>query len=128
MLVIYPAIIHEDTDGLWAEFPDLPGCFTQGDSQEELLANAEEAMECFLLGLLEDGKKLPAATHSTEILLTEANTYTSLIQAKIDLAKNTKSVKKTLTIPAWLNKRALEANINFSNLLQDALVKELKIV
>ena len=127
MLVIYPAIIHEDTDGLWAEFPDLPGCFTQGDSQEELLANAEEAMECFLLGLLEDGEKLPAATHPTEILLTEANTYTSLIQAKIDLAKNTKSVKKTLTIPAWLNKRALDANINFSNLLQDALVKELKI-
>lgn len=47
MLVIYPAIIHVDDDGLWAEFPDLPGCFTQGDTQEELLANAEEAMECF---------------------------------------------------------------------------------
>lgn len=128
MLVIYPAIIHEDTDGLWAEFPDLPGCFTQGDSQEELLANAEEAMECFLLGILEDGEKLPTATHPANIVLTEPNTYTSLIQAKIDLAKNTKSVKKTLTIPAWLNKRALDANINFSSLLQDALVKELKIV
>lgn len=51
-----------------------------------------------------------------------------MYQTKIDLAKNTKSVKKTLTIPAWLNKRALDANINFSNLLQDALVKELKIV
>ena len=49
MLVIYPAIIHVDDDGLWAEFPDLPGCFTQGDTQEELLANAAEAMECFLL-------------------------------------------------------------------------------
>ena len=44
MLVIYPAIIHVDDDGLWAEFPDLPGCFTQGDTQEELLANAAEAM------------------------------------------------------------------------------------
>ena len=60
MLVIYPAIIHVDDDGLWAEFPDLPGCFTQGDTQEELLANAAEAMECFLLGLLEDGEKLAA--------------------------------------------------------------------
>lgn len=128
MLVIYPAIIHEDDDGLWAEFPDLPGCFTQGDTQEELLANAQEAAECFLLGLLEDGEKLPVATAPQNIKLTEANTYTSLIQAKIDLAKHSKSVKKTLTIPAWLNKRALEANINFSSLLQDALVKELKIV
>lgn len=128
MLVIYPAIIHEDSDGLWAEFPDLPGCFTQGDTQEELLANAEEALECFLLGALEDGEKLPSATVPQNIKLTEPNTYTSLIQAKIDLAKHSKSVKKTLTIPAWLNKRALEANINFSSLLQDALVKELKIV
>lgn len=123
MLVIYPAIIHVDDDGLWAEFPDLPGCFTQGDTQEELLANAAEAMECFLLGLLEDGEKLPQASAPQNIKLTEPNTYTSLIQSKIDLAKNTKSV-----IPAWLNKRALDANINFSSLLQDALVKELKIV
>ena len=128
MLVIYPAIIHVDDDGLWAEFPDLPSCFTQGDTQEELLANAAEARECFLLGLLEDGEKLPQPSAPQAIKLTEPNTYTSLIQTKIDLAKNTKSVKKTLTIPAWLNKRALDANINFSSLLQDALVKELKIV
>lgn len=96
MLVIYPAIIHVDDDGLWAEFPDLPGCFTQGDTQEELLANAAEAMECFLLGLLEDGEKLPQASAPQAIKLTEPNTYTSLIQTKIDLAKNTKSVKKRL--------------------------------
>lgn len=128
MLVVYPAIIHDDADGLWAEFPDLPGCFTQGDTQIELLTNASEAIECFLLGLLEDGEKLPVATPPKTIKLTEPNTYISLIEANIDLAKNTKSIKKTLTIPAWLNKRALAANINFSSLLQDALIKELKIV
>lgn len=128
MLVVYPAIIHDDTDGLWAEFPDLPGCFTQGDTQIELLTNASEAIECFLLGLLEDGDTLPVATSPKTMQLTEPNTYISLIEANIDLAKNTKSVKKTLTIPAWLNKRALAANINFSSLLQDALIKELKIV
>lgn len=128
MLVVYPAIIHDDADGLWAEFPDLPGCFTQGDTQIELLTNASEAIECFLLGLLEDGEKLPIATPPKTIKLTEPNTYISLIEASIDLAKNTKSIKKTLTIPVWLNKRALAANINFSSLLQDALIKELKIV
>lgn len=74
MLVIYPAIIHVDDDGLWAEFPDLPGCFTQGDTQEELLANAAEAMECFLLGLLEDGEKLPQPSAPQNIKLTEPNT------------------------------------------------------
>ena len=128
MLAIYPAVIHDDTDGLWAEFPDMPGCFTQGDNQEELLANAAEAIECFLLGLLEDGENLPTPTPPQNIHPKEKNTYVSLIQADIDLSKNTKSVKKTLTIPAWFNQRALASNINFSNLLQNALMKELNVL
>ena len=127
MLFIYPAIIHVDDDGLWAEFPDLPGCFTQGDNQQELLANAAEAMECYVLGLLEDGQKLPVPSLPQSLRLPDTNTYTTLIQSDVDLAKNTKSVKKTLTLPAWLNQRALEAKINFSNVLQSALMKELKI-
>lgn len=127
MLFIYPAIIHVDDDGLWAEFPDLPGCFTQGDNQQELLANAAEAMECYVLGLLEDGQKLPVPSLPQSLHLPDTNTYTTLIQSDVDLAKNTKSVKKTLTLPAWLNQRALEAKINFSNVLQSALMKELKI-
>jgi antitoxin HicB len=128
MLAIYPAIIHDDEDGLWAEFPDLPGCFTQGDTQEELLGNAAEAMECFLLGLLEDGERLPVPTSPKSIHLDGQDVYLSLIQANIDLAKNTKSVKKTLTIPAWLNQRAVASNINFSSLLQNALMKELNVI
>lgn len=128
MLFIYPAIIHDDIDGLWAEFPDLIGCSTQGNSQQEILANAAEAMECYILGELEAGEKLPSASSPKDIALTEENTYMTLIQADIDLAKNTKSIKKTLTIPAWLNQRALDKNINFSNILQKALIKELNIV
>ena len=127
MLFIYPAIIHVDNDGLWAEFPDLPGCSTQGDNQQELLANAAEAMECYVLGLLEDDQTLPTPSLPQNLQLAEPNTYTTLIQSDVDLAKNTKSVKKTLTLPAWLNKRALDAKINFSNVLQNALMKELKI-
>lgn len=127
MLFIYPAIIHDDVDGLWAEFPDLEGCSTQGDSQQEILANAAEAMECYLLGLLEDGEKLPIPTPPQKIKSQEENTYVSLVQSDVDLAKNTKSVKKTLTIPYWLNQQALKEKINFSNVLQTALMKELKI-
>ena len=127
MLAIYPAIIHDDPDGLWAEFPDLPGCATQGDTQEEILESAAEAMECYLLGLLEDGENLPAPSAPKNISCAPG-TYLSLIRADIDLAKNTKSVKKTLTIPAWLNQRALAANVNFSNLLQNALMKELHVM
>lgn len=127
MLFIYPAVIHDDPDGLWAEFPDLPGCHTQGDTQGELLSNAAEAMECYILGILDDGESLPAPTAPQEIHLTDSNTYLSLIRSDVDLAKNTRSVKKTLTIPAWLNKRAQDQHINFSQVLQSALMRELKI-
>ena len=48
MKTIYPAIVHNEDDGLWIEFPDLPGCYTQGDDIEELLNNAEEALGAFL--------------------------------------------------------------------------------
>ena len=57
-----------------------------------------------------------------EIKRLDKNAFATLIQSDVDLAKNTKSVKKTLTIPAWLNQRALDKGINFSKVLQEALV------
>lgn len=122
MVFIYPAIIHEDSDGLWAEFPDLEGCTTYGDSVAEILSNAAEAMELFVLGLLEDGEKPPVPTDAKEITGLDAHSYVTLIRSDVDLAKNTKSVKKTLTIPAWLNQRALDQGVNFSKVLQEALI------
>ncbi len=127
MKLIYPAVIHDDSDCFWIEFPDLKGCFTQGDTLEDVLSNAEEALECYALSLLEDGKALPEASSPKKIVLKDKNTFTSLIQADVDLAKNTRSVRKTLTIPSWLNDRALAENVNFSGVLQKALLKELKI-
>lgn len=121
MLFIYPAIIHEDTDGMWAEFPDLTGCTTYGDSVAEILTGAKEAMELFLLGVLEDGEYPPTPSDIKKIKH-DAHSFVTLIQSDVDLAKNTKSVKKTLTIPAWLNQRALDKGINFSKVLQEALI------
>ena len=127
MVVIYPAVIHDDDDGLWSEFPDLEGCQSQGDSIEEILANSAEALECFALGLLENGKKLPVPSSPTRIA-TEDGSFVTLIKADVDLAKNTRSVKKTLTIPAWLNERAVASGVNFSSVLQDALLAHLGIL
>ncbi len=121
MLFIYPAIIHEDSDGIWAEFPDLKNCSTFGDSLADVLQNATEAMELFVLGLLENGIQPPKATDIKNMHLAK-NTFATLIKSDVDLAKNTKSVKKTLTIPAWLNQRALDKGINFSKVLQEALI------
>lgn len=122
MLFIYPAVIHEDIDGMWAEFPDLQGCTTYGETMEEILSGAAEAMELYVLGLLEDGVQPPVPTDIKDIKGLDTNAFATLIQSDVDLAKNTKSVKKTLTIPAWLNQRALDKGINFSKALQEALV------
>jgi antitoxin HicB len=124
MLFIYPAVIHDDPDGYWAEFPDLQGCSSQGETLEEILSNAKEAMELFVLGLLEDGIPTPVPTPVKTLKNLDKNAFTTLIQSNIDLAKNSKSVKKTLTIPAWLNDRALAKNINFSQVLQEALISK----
>lgn len=124
MKFIYPAIIHDDADGFWAEFPNLEGCTTFGDTLDEVLLNAVEAMELYILGMLEDGQKPPTPSDIRQLPLPDKNTFSTLISSNIDLAKNTKSVKKTLTIPAWLNQRALDKGINFSQVLQEALVRK----
>ena len=59
MKFIYPAIIHDDADGFWAEFPDLAYTSSTGATLTELVTNAQEAMELYILGALEDGQTLP---------------------------------------------------------------------
>lgn len=122
---IYPAIFHEDTDGLWAEFPNLPGCFTDGESMEELLKNASEAMAGYILTLLEDGKHLPKAD-SPLTIRAQKDSFVTLVSADVDLTKDTKSVKKTLSIPRWMDEQAKAKHINFSGTLQKALLQELQ--
>lgn len=121
MQFIYPAIIHQENDGFWAEFPDLEGTFTQGDSLNEIMTNATEAMELTVLELLENSKSLPKATEVNSVRH-DKQSFVTLIQSDIDLAKNSKSIKKTLTIPAWLNDKALAKEINFLKVLQEALI------
>ena len=123
MKFIYPAIIHDDSDGFWAEFPDLEYTSSTGATLTELITNAQEAMELYILGALEDGQSLPAPTSIRNLPCTDSS-YPTLVQTDIDLGKNSKSIKKTLTIPAWLNERALEKGVNFSQLLQEALVEK----
>ena len=124
MQYIYPAVIHEDPDGLWAEFPDLPGCQTFADTMDELLSNAAEALACELVESLSHGDKLPPPRAMQSIAVKE-HSYPTLIRADINLAKGSRSVKKTLTIPAWLDERARAQGVNFSKTLHDALLEKI---
>ena len=128
MIFIYPAIVHLDDDGIWLEFPDLVGCTSFGDSIEEVYDNAVEAMEVYILSALENNISLPKSSDINILKKSvDDNSFITFIKANVDLAKNTKSIKKTLTIPEWLNKLAIEKNINFSQVLQEALVKKINL-
>lgn len=125
---IYPAIFHaEDVGGYSVDFPDLLGCVTEGDSLEEALDMANDALGIYLYTLRQDGKEFPKATNPAAIK-TKSKEFVTLIEwnelAYLKKVDN-KAVKKTLTIPSWLNSLAEEKEINFSQVLQDALKKQL---
>lgn len=125
MKVIYPAIFHREDNAYWVEFPDLEGCQSFGDTIEETLSGAKEALAAYCVTLFEQGKKLPAPS-DTESINVPAGSFTSLVEA--ELITKSQSVKKTLTIPSWLNKAAEENGVNFSGVLQTALMEKLGLI
>ncbi len=127
MKLIYPAVFHEDKDGIWVEFPDLQGCQTYGETIQDVLDSAKEALEGYCITLLEEKHKLPSAS-DIKTIKPEKNAFVSLVETDMTthFAKQ-KSVKKTLSIPNWLNEAAEAQHINFSAVLQSALMEQLNI-
>lgn len=123
MIFNYIMIIHNQ-DGYWAEFPDLDGCHAQGETIDEIMIDAKGALETHIYGILLDGDALPPATDAKKIPL-ESGDILALVSADVDINKENKSVKKTLTIPAWLNEKAEAQGTNFSKTLQEALINKL---
>ena len=119
MKVVYPAILHREDGAYWIEFPDLEGCQSFGDTLMEIMDNAKEALTGYCLTLIEEQRKLPAASDLDTIEMEDGD---GIVVIEANLKDATKSVKKTLTIPAWLNAAAESRNINFSETLQNALV------
>lgn len=121
MLFCYPAVFHRENDEYWVEFPDLEGCHTFGSSVNETLQNAQEALSSHLLTMLEAGDDLPTPRDLATVAAPDDG-FTSYVTCNVDPYKDTRAVKKTLTIPAWLNDRAIARGINFSQALQEALL------
>lgn len=127
----YPAVFHQEDDGGFSVyFPDLLGCVTEGDTLEEAIGMAEDALGIYLFTLKEDKEDAPAPSNPVDVKVTGRD-FVSLIEYdEVAYLKRTDShsVKKTLTIPAWMDVLAKEHNLNFSNVLQNAIRKELGLV
>jgi len=127
MKYAYTAIFTPEENGLYSvSFPDLPGCYTSGDDMSDAVYMAQDVLNLTLYDLEQDNKPIPKASKPQD-LSTSGEQFTSVIAVDTDTYRRfyeNKSVKKTLTIPMWLNERAEQANVNFSGVLQSAL-KEL---
>ncbi|MEW9124893.1 MAG: type II toxin-antitoxin system HicB family antitoxin [Thermotaleaceae bacterium] len=126
---IYPAVFDYADDGISIFFPDLPGCFSCADTDEEAIYMAKEALGLHLYGMEEDGEDMPVPTTINKINL-ESHQVVVLVEVLMPIVREAVenfSVKKTLSIPQWLNKLAIDNNINFSQVLQSALKEHLGI-
>ena len=124
---VFPAIFTYEEDGISIEFPDLPGCLSCADTTEEATKMAKEALALHLYGMEEDNDEIPNDTPINNLTLLK-NQIPTLIEVYMPLfrtAIENQSIKKTLTIPQWLNKIAEQNNINFSQVLQNALKEQL---
>lgn len=125
MKLTYPACFYpcEETDGYTVEVPDLPGCVSEGETLADAILMATDAASGWVLDELEDGRPVPPARPLKDAV-PEAGGFVNLLVLDMDAYAEkygNKAVRKNLTIPAWLNTFAESNQINFSQVLQDAL-------
>lgn len=124
----YPVIFHKEETGSYSVFvPDLPGCNTEGETLDEAYEMVADAIGLYLEGIKEE--EYPVRS-DPKMITVEENEFVALVEfnkLEYDKKYNTKAVKKTLTIPAWLNEYAEKENVNFSGVLQDALKSKLNV-
>ena len=125
MKLVYPAVFRpcEEKAGYTVTVPDLPGCVTEGDTLAGAILMAEDAASGWVLDELEDGNIAPAAS-PMEAVCVKPGEFVNLLVLDMDAYAEKyggKAVRKNLTIPAWLNTFAEKHQVNFSQVLTDAL-------
>lgn len=129
MKLVYPAVFTPciEKEGYTVEVPDLPGCVTEGKDLVDAIEMGVDAASGLVLGELEEGNNIPAPSLRKEnIKLEDPESFVSMLVLDMDAYAEKygdKTVRKNITIPAWLNTYGEKNNINFSRVLQDALLK-----
>ena len=129
MKYAYTAVFTPEEGGFNVHFPDLQGCYTCGDDIADAIYMAQDVLNLTLCDLEDDNKPIPFASKQGEIAIADGQSV-SIIIADTDAYRricDEKAVKKTLTLPGWLNERAEREGLNFSGVLQEALKAHLHI-
>ena len=127
---VYPAVFTEEERGYSVFFPDLEGCYTCGDNLNDAIKMAEDILAFVLYDYEREERVIPAPSKRQDIEMEKEEDFVNYIACDtIEYQKrhNNRAIKKTLTIPEWLNDLAIRQNINFSQVLQEALMKKLNV-
>ncbi|MDY3919013.1 MAG: type II toxin-antitoxin system HicB family antitoxin [Candidatus Limivivens sp.] len=128
---VYPAIFTPEEDGGYSVFfPDLEGCYTCGDDLQDALFMANDVLAFVLYDYETEGKEIPSPSKAEDVKK-EDNDFVNYVACDtVEYARmhnNNKAVKKILTIPQWLNDAAIRKDIDFSQVLQEALMQALQL-
>ena len=140
-MVVYPAIFHKRIEGGYiVVFPDFDYGATEGKTLEEAIEMAEDYVGTWLYDDFVNSREMPVSSKINDISIeipederefyVEGESFKTLIG--LDMLKyvnecKNQTVRKNVSIPSWLNEMAKKSNINFSNILQEALKHELGI-
>ncbi len=121
--LFYPALFHKaEKGGFWVSFPDIPECLAQGDDMAQAYEMAVDALGLALTSRETEKQPLPTSSDPTA-LIPEPDSFLAVIEFDMLAYKKrtgSRAVKKTLSIPEWLNEAAMAVDLNFSQVLQEA--------
>ncbi len=129
MKYIYPVVLTDEDDGIIAYFPDIEGTHADGATIEEALDNAEDVLNLMLMTMEDEHMKINPPTPVAKLEIPDHSTI-ALVRADTLAYRrrvDTKAVRKSVSVPAWMDEMAKERNLNLSNLLQNAIRKELNM-
>lgn len=126
---IFPSIIKVVEDSYEVSFPDIDNCFTFGYSLEDALDSARDALELCLYDMEQDNIPIPEPSGIKDIKLDENESiaWINVWMVPVRDKMENRSIKKTVTIPKWINDIGIENNLNFSQILQAAIKEKVGI-
>ena len=127
--LFYPAVFHQaEEGGFWISFPDFPECLTEGDDITQAYEMAVDALGFAITSRKTEKEIIPQASEPSDVCL-EPNSFLMVVEFALLAYKkrtNSKAVKKTLSIPEWLNEEAVALGVHFSQVLQEALISKIQ--
>lgn len=126
---IYPAIIKQVGESYDVRFPDIDNCFTFGENLEDALDSAKDVLELCLYDMEQDNVAIPEASgiHDLKLEKDESIAWINVWMVPVRDKMENRAIKKTVTIPKWINDIGVENNLNFSQLLQAAIKEKMGI-